>query len=66
MNKTLHYSVETSEMCIVLRVFEDGLVESNETLFLEVTTEDPAVMLVEPRIAVITIINSDSKCTRSV
>lgn len=64
MNETLQYDLDSpAQMCVVLGVFEDGLVESNETLFLEIITEDPAVTLVEPRIAVVNLINTDGEKT---
>lgn len=62
MNETLVYSENSSdEMCVELLVFEDGLVETDETLLMELTTNDPAVLLVEPITALVTIVNTDSK-----
>ena len=52
-----------TEMCVVVSVFEDGLVEVTETVSLELTTDDPAVLLVEPTTAVLTLVSTDGKGT---
>lgn len=49
-------------ICTNVSVSQDGLVEMDETLQLHLTTDDVAVILVEPFIADITIINSDGEC----
>jgi hypothetical protein len=48
-------------ICVNVTVIEDGIVEMEETLQLHLSSEDPAILLVEPFVAEITINNSDSK-----
>ena len=50
-------------VCVDVRVFMDGLVEDDETLLLHLETDDSFILLIEPTIAVITIINSDGEGT---
>ena len=57
---TTNNSLPTN-ICVALQVFEDDLVEGNETFQLQVTSDDPAILLVEPSTAEITIINTDGK-----
>ena len=59
---TTNNSLPTN-ICVALQVCEDDLVEGNETFQLQVTSDDPAILLVEPSTTEITIINTDgTKC----
>lgn len=49
------------EVCVDLEVFEDNIVEEEETVQLQVTTSDPAIMIVEASSTVIAINNTDGK-----
>ena len=51
--------MSSSTNCVDLNVYEDDLVEANETLLLQLTSDDPAILLVEPVTTEITIINTD-------
>ena len=46
--------------CVDIQVIEDRLVEGNETLNLVVTSDDPAVMLLNNQVE-ISIFNTDGK-----
>lgn len=48
-------------ICLNVSVAEDSLVEENERFQLQLTTDDTAIVLVEPFIAEIMIINSDGE-----
>lgn len=48
-------------ICVTVQVFADGLVEANETLQLQLATDDTAILLVDPITTEITIINSDGE-----
>ena len=50
-----------SEVCIDFEVFEDGIVEEDEMVQLEVTSDDPAILLVETNSTIIAINNTDGK-----
>ena len=50
-------------VCVDVRVSLDELVEDDENLLLHLETDDSSILLVEPTIAVITIINSDGERT---
>ena len=52
-------------ICVVLQVFEDGIVEGDEIVELHVTSDDPAILVVNSSSVVITIISSDSEKTLS-
>lgn len=47
------------ELCVDFEVFEDGIVEEEEMVQLHVTSDDPAILLVEANTITITIINTD-------
>lgn len=60
LNQTLTFRSDLSpEMCVSVLVYEDVLVEDNEQFLLVLTTNDPAVLLVEPNVTEIIIINTD-------
>lgn len=57
-NEVLITSSPSSE-CLVVSVFEDTLVEADETFLVQLTTDDRAVSLVQPNFTEVTIINTD-------
>lgn len=59
LNETFVLTSVAGEVCVTLEVYLDNLVEEDEMIKILITTEDPAIMLVQPSIANITIINSD-------
>lgn len=62
VNETLIFRPDLMPvMCVDLVISEDNLVEDNETFVLEITSDDPAILLVDPTTAQITIINTDGK-----
>ena len=48
-------------MCVEVLINEDGIVEEDETFQLMLLSDDPAVLIMEPNITEITIINTDGK-----
>lgn len=60
INETMIFVTE-DEICVNVSVMLDGLVESDETLHLQLATNDPAILLMQPNITEITIVNSDGK-----
>ena len=61
MNETFILESVVGEVCVVLAVFEDSLVEEVETATLRVTSQDPAIFLAEPNIVEVVITNTDGK-----
>lgn len=65
VNETLVFGADLpTEMCVVMTVSEDDLVEETETVSLEVTTDDPAVLLLQPTTAVVSIVSTDGERAR--
>ena len=48
-----------TNVCVTVQVFEDGIVENDETFQLQLTSDDPAILLVQPNTSEIIIINTD-------
>ena len=57
---------EITEVSFILQVPKDHIVEEEEVLELSVTSEDPAIVLVDPSTSNISITNIDGKVKLSV
>ena len=60
MNETVSFDVFVP-ICTNVSVREDGVVEGMEELQLHLITEDTAIILVEPFVAEVIIIDSDGE-----
>lgn len=49
------------DICVNVQAFVDDLVEANEMLQLQVTSGDPVILVVEPSVVEIIILNSDGE-----
>lgn len=56
---TLTTDMSSTTNCIEIKVLDDDLVGGNEIIRLHLTSNDSTIMLVEPTIAEIIIINTD-------
>lgn len=54
------------EQCVDIQVFEDNIVEGEETVELQVTSNDPAIEIVDPSRIIISIINTDGITSKPV
>ena len=59
LDEVVHLTAAVGEVCVTFHVFEDSLVEENETIELSVQSEDPAVLLLVPVTTTVIIINTD-------
>lgn len=62
MNETVTFGLGmvVEQVCIDVQVFEDRLVEANETIGLFVASGDPAILLLNTEVEIL-IVNTDSK-----
>ena len=51
----------TTELCVSFQALDDSLVEFEEDFDLRVSSDNPAIMFVEPNSVKITITNTDGK-----
>lgn len=57
---TFGLSMVVEQVCVDVQVFEDWLVEANETIGLFVTSDDPAILLLTTGVEIL-IVNTDGK-----
>lgn len=61
VNEMFMVATTTTKLCVTLQTLDDNFVEFEEDLEMHISNNSPAIVLVEPIIAMITIVNTDGE-----